>query len=111
MEELTRTSVQSWEKTYTLSKSCQFRTTEFFMRRQDFRRLVRTAVFIPNDKIVNRALNLCHAHASAGDGKKRSYRNSANSAQVPGPDWIRLAAGKRWVHSTPLSVCTCSGIP
>jgi hypothetical protein len=40
---------------------------EFFMRRQDFRRLVRTAFFVPNEKIVNRALKLCHAHASAGD--------------------------------------------
>jgi hypothetical protein len=84
---------------------------EFFMRRQDLRRLVRTAFFVPNEKIVNRALKLCHAHASAGDGKARSYRNCAKSGQVPGPDWIRVAAGKRWVHSTTLSVCTCSGIP
>jgi hypothetical protein len=84
--------VQSGEKTYTLSKFSQFRTMEFFMRRRDFRRFVRTAFFVPNEKIVNRALKLCHAHAHAiaGDGKERSYRNCAKSAQVPGPDWIRL---------------------
>jgi hypothetical protein len=53
---------------------------EFFMRRQDFRRLVRTAIFVPNEKIVNRALKLGQARASAGDGKERSYRNYAKSA-------------------------------
>jgi ABC-type proline/glycine betaine transport system ATPase subunit len=41
---------------------------EFFMRRQDFRRLVRTAFFVSNENIVNRALKLCHAHAIARDG-------------------------------------------
>jgi hypothetical protein len=63
--------IQSGEKTYTLSKFSQFRTMEFFMRRQDFRRLVRTAFFVSNEKSVNRALKLCHSHASAGDGKER----------------------------------------
>jgi hypothetical protein len=53
---------------------------EFFMRRQDFRRPVRTAFFVPNEKIVNRALKLGQARASAGDGKARSYRNYAKSA-------------------------------
>jgi hypothetical protein len=60
-------NVQSGEKTYTLSKFSQFRTMEFFMRRQDFRRPVRTAFFVPNEEIGNPALKLCHAHASAGD--------------------------------------------
>jgi hypothetical protein len=40
---------------------------EFYMRRQDFSRPVRTAFFVPNEKIVNRALKLCHAHAIPGD--------------------------------------------
>jgi hypothetical protein len=99
------------EKTYILSKFSQFRTMEFFMLRKTSGDQCGRRFLYLIEKIVNRALKLCHAHASAGDGKERSYRNCAKSAQVLGPDWIRLAAGKRWVDSTPLSVCTCSGIP
>jgi hypothetical protein len=83
--------VQSGEKTYTLSKSTQLRTMEFFMRRPNFQRPVRTAFFVPNEKIVNRALQLCHAHASAGDRaviqelcEKRSFWGLTGFAWPPG---------------------------